>query len=190
MIIFISLLMAVIAVGFVIYPLLKQRMGVEVALENEALVELSSKRDTAYAMLKEVEFDYQSGILIEEDYRILQDRYKQKAVSVLKEIDTLTEEENKAEEEISEIRKGGKKPAGIGVDDIEAEILRLRKNKSRVAVVNNEDALENEIQRYRKPSPVTVGSGNFCTRCGTRSGAGDLFCANCGAELKHKEQAN
>jgi hypothetical protein len=59
-------------------------------------------------MLKELEFDLQSGILSKEDYQELEARYKSKAISVLKGID-------------------GLKEVGDVAADIERQVLELRR---------------------------------------------------------------
>lgn len=109
MTVFIALLLTVIAFVFIAYPLFKQRWKPSAnAIEDEGLLELQSRRDTTYSMLKELEFDYQSGILSEDDYRELDTRYKQKAVSILKDLDNLDKEtdiEDVLEKQILELRQ-------------------------------------------------------------------------------------
>ena len=59
-------------------------------------------------MLKELEFDFQSGILTEEDYRDLEARYKRKAISILRDVDNLekgTEVEAEIEKQVRELRQ-------------------------------------------------------------------------------------
>jgi hypothetical protein len=59
-------------------------------------------------MLKELEFDFQSGILTEEDYRNLEARYKRKAISTLRGIDDLakgTNVEEEIERQVRELRQ-------------------------------------------------------------------------------------
>ncbi|MAH39189.1 MAG: hypothetical protein CL873_01445 [Dehalococcoidales bacterium] len=112
MTIFTAVLLTVLTFAFIIYPLLRQRAPKVGLAEDEKLQELRSKRDTTYSMLKEMEFDLQSGILTEEDYHDLEARYKRKAISILKDIDDLN--------------------AGTNTeDDIEKRILELRQNKGR-----------------------------------------------------------
>ncbi len=113
MTIFVALVLAALTFVFVTYPLFKQRLRSVDAVENERLRELSSNRDTAYSMLKELEFDLQSGILSEEDYRDLEARYKRKAISILRDIDDL--------EKGTEV-----------MDEIERQILELRRSKDRL----------------------------------------------------------
>ncbi len=112
MTIFIAVLLTVATFAFIIYPLLRQRAPKVGLTEDEKLRELSSKRDTTYAMLKEMEFDLQSGILTEEDYHDLEARYKRKAISILRGIDDLKR--------------------GTNVEDeIEKRVLELRRSKGR-----------------------------------------------------------
>jgi len=110
--VFITILLTVATFAFVAYPLFKRRLRSVDSVENEKLQELHSKRDTTYAMLKELEFDFQSGILTEEDYRELEARYKGKAISILRDIDDVAE--------------------GSGVEEkIERQVLELRRDKGR-----------------------------------------------------------
>ena len=110
--VFIAVVLAVLTLAFIIYPLFRQRLSQEGLAEDEKLQELRSKRDTTYSMLKEMEFDLQSGILTKEDYRDLEARYKRKAISILRGIDDLK--------------------AGTNVEDeIEKRVLELRRSKGR-----------------------------------------------------------
>ncbi len=112
MTVFVALVLAVLTFAFIVYPLFKQRSPSEDSTEDEKAQELHSKRDTTYSMLKELEFDFQSGILTEEDYRELETRYKRKAISILRGIDDLEE--------------------GTNVEDeIEKRVLELRQSKGR-----------------------------------------------------------
>ena len=99
MIILVALILTVLTFAFIVYPLLKHRPRSADSVEGENLPKLHSKRDTIYSMLKELEFDFQSGILNEEDYRDLEARYRRKAISILKETDAL-EKGATVEEEI------------------------------------------------------------------------------------------
>jgi len=108
MTIFAAMILA--AVGFiaVAYPFLERRQESVTVGRDESSKELLFKRDTAYSMLKELEFDYRAGNLSDEDYRELEERYKARAVSILKKIDDL----------------GNEPPPQ---DTIEAEVIKLRK---------------------------------------------------------------
>ena len=170
MTIFVDVLLAVLGVVFIAFPFFnKNRAG---ASGDEARYrELHSKRDTTYSMLKEIEFDYQSGILNEEDYKDLEARYKRNAISILKDTDGLERKDTGGdiEEQVRKLRQvKTSKPApaaekqvpmkaGNLDDEMEAEILNLRKGKSQ---------------------------NRFCPECGTKSEEADRFCAKCGTKLK------
>jgi cytochrome c-type biogenesis protein CcmI len=106
----IALLLTVLTFAFVAYPLFKQRSRSVGSTQDEKVQELHSKRDTTYSMLKELEFDFQSGILTDEDYHDLETRYKRKAISILRDTDAL------------------EKDTGVE-DELEKQILQLRRSK-------------------------------------------------------------
>ena len=111
MIVLVSVILVVITFVFIAYPFFRRKPQSVALGEDRALRELHSRRDTAYSMLKELEFDYESGILAEEDYRDLEARYRRKAISTLKELDDLEE--------------------GGGLEDeIERQVRALRQNVS------------------------------------------------------------
>jgi len=108
MTVFVALVLAVLTFAFITYPLLKQKSRSVDSVEDEKLQELLSNRDTTYSMLKELEFDFQSGILTDEDYRDLEARYKGKAISILRDIDDLgkgSEIEEEIEKQVLELRR-------------------------------------------------------------------------------------
>lgn len=109
MTIFVAILLTVITFAFVIYPLFKQRLPSADSAEGEKRRELDSRRDTSYSMLKELEFDFQSGILSKEDYNDLEARYRGKAISILRSIDEFensADVEEEIEKEVQELRRG------------------------------------------------------------------------------------
>ena len=108
------LLMSMLTFAFIAYPFFRNRfvpLDTDPA-EDDKLQELNSRKDTTYSMLKELEFDRQSGLLTEEDYKDLEARYKGKAISILKDIDGLAKDDDVE-------------------DAIEKEVMSLRRSKDR-----------------------------------------------------------
>ncbi len=110
MTIFVALALTALTFAFIIYPLFKQRVRSADSVEDEKLQELYSKKNTTYSMLKELEFDFQSGILTDEDYHDLETRYKRKAISILRDTDALelengTDVEGEIEKQVLELRR-------------------------------------------------------------------------------------
>ncbi len=142
MTIFIALLITVLTFAFVVYPLLRRRPPSAGSAEDGKLGELHSKRDTTYSMLKELEFDFQSGILTEEDYRNLEANYKGKAISVLKDIDGL---------------KDGSQPEAEAEAAIERQVLELRRGKDRFCTQCGARRRESERSCSRCGASLTQG---------------------------------
>lgn len=108
-------LIGLVAVLFIIYPLIKRKNNT--SKENKANNEpqdLVLKKESVYASLKELEFDYQTGKLSREDYEGLRSQLESIAVSLLKKADRV--KEGKGREKTIE-------------EEIELEVLRLRKKK-------------------------------------------------------------
>ena len=162
MTILVAFVLTAISFGFIAYPLFKQKAASPALNGDDKYRELHSKRDTTYSMLKELEFDFQSGILTEEDYKELELRYKRKAISILKDADEL---EKDADAE----------------GDIEAQVKKLRRAKSN----NLEGEVEQEVLKLRRSAEgQRPARGNFCSQCGAASKESDRFCASCGTKLK------
>ena len=108
MTVLVTLILTILTFAFITYPLLKRKSRSVNSVEDERSQELYSKRDTTYSMLKELEFDFQTGILTEDDYQDLETRYRRKAISILREINDLgkdTEVEEEIERQILELRQ-------------------------------------------------------------------------------------
>lgn len=162
MTIFVALLITALTFAFVAYPLYRQRRRPANPAVDDRLGELLSNRDTTYSMLKELEFDYQSGILSKEDYQELEARYKGKAISVLKGIDGLKDVD--------------------GVEaDIEKQVLKLRRGKDSQPEVAAEDDIEKQVLGLRHVR------NSFCPQCGDKRQPNDRFCSRCGANLSKGE---
>lgn len=154
---FVSLLLAAATFIFVAYPLLRRRPRAAPSAADDSLQELYSKRDTTYSMLKELEFDHNSGILSHEDYADLESRYKESAISILKGIDSqrtsATDMEAEIERQIQQLRTNG--TAEVDIDaEIERQVGELRQER-----------------------------GPYCSQCGARSRPGNRFCSHCGVKL-------
>ncbi|MBI2850461.1 MAG: zinc-ribbon domain-containing protein [Chloroflexi bacterium] len=174
MTVFAVIVLTAAAFAFIAYPFFKQRGYSAVSTGDQKSRELLSRRDTTYSMLKELEFDYQSGILTEEDYRDLEARYKRKAISILKDADDLekgSEAEEGIEAEIRRLRRTGTKQAGDEVEQAVAKLRRVGKNQAG-------DQVEEAVSKLRQTR------GKFCPQCGTAAKADDRFCASCGAKLR------
>ena len=94
MAVLISLLIAVVAVAFVAAPfiLLTRRSSEPAAKDpdaSDALADLLAEKETVYASIQELDFDFISGKLSAEDHEMLRRRQEEHAATVLKRIDEL-----------------------------------------------------------------------------------------------------
>ena len=90
----ISLGIAVLVVAFVAAPffLLTGRSSEPVSKDPDApdpLRELLEEKETIYAAIQELDFDFKSGKLSAEDHQTLRQRYEAQAAGVLRRIDEL-----------------------------------------------------------------------------------------------------
>jgi NADH pyrophosphatase NudC (nudix superfamily) len=79
----------VVAVGvaaFVGYPLLEGRKRRD-WIGNHRASDLEERKEAIYAQIKDIDFDYATGKLSEEDYRELRMRYKREAAMILQQLD-------------------------------------------------------------------------------------------------------
>lgn len=102
MAVMISLGIAVVVVAFVAAPffLLTGRAS-EFAPKNpdapEALRDLLAEKETIYAAIQELDFDFKSGKLSAEDHQALRRRHEAQAAAVLKRIDEMQGKPDEAE---------------------------------------------------------------------------------------------
>lgn len=159
------------------YPLIKGSSSEEdeELPQDPYLQELVSKKEAAYSALKELEFDYGTGKLSEEDYQELRDQYKAKAVSILKEIDEAEARdsiESQIEQAVEELRLGTKSSR--------------REEKLAPEVVCSECGVINSLgDKFCSGcgEPLTKPKANVCAECGLDYQKGDKFCSGCGATL-------
>ncbi|MBI2305040.1 MAG: zinc ribbon domain-containing protein [Chloroflexi bacterium] len=159
MILFIALGLGLLAIGYVAFPLFRS----QAPLEAEALGEgtpygLTSRKDSVLYALQDLEFEREVGSLSEADYRTLDQRYRARAISILKEMD-----ENIGDESLEA--------------DIERRVKSLRRSSAKEPM---EETIERQVAALRQHPQE---KGKPCPRCGQSTGVGDRFCRHCGQNL-------
>ena len=122
-----------------------------------ALGEFVTQRDATFRAIKEIEFDFQVGNLSAADFNDLRERYKAKALQLIRTIRELEEEQGSEASEQAAPSVTAVLPAAKPEDDL----------------------LELAIARKRQSRQVTV----TCPSCGQHCRTGAKFCGNCGALL-------
>lgn len=184
------------AAVFVAWPLLagggrpEEFFGTEPG--EPVLQQLLFQRDTVYAAMKELEFDLATGKLSQQDFNQLHERYKRKAVAILKRIDDaragrLVASRRRDEDDEYD---GGLAPepsyraprdAAGDIDlDLEQEIAAFRKG-SRQGKGQRRDA-----PASRRTRGVSSAPRQSCPACGHSVADPEAqFCSRCGALLRN-----
>ena len=168
---FIGMAIAVVVIAYVAQPLLvrARRLASEDSLSDKLLAE----RDSIYTAIRDLDFDFQTGKLLEADYRVMRDKYAARGVEILRELDALGSADRG-------LQAADRPPAARGADEIEAAVLARRKAKP-VEVASAEDEIEATVRaRRRLKSETRLPT---CLKCGHPIDAADRFCAKCGAPL-------
>jgi len=108
---------------------------------------LTARRDAIYALIRELDADYETGKVNDHDYQALRKQYVAEGVSVLKQLDTLTGEDGR-----------------IAIEaEIEARVLALRRTHPTVETADRQPATRFCTQ-CGHPADL---EDRFCARCGT-----------------------
>jgi hypothetical protein len=166
---------------YVAWPLLKGNTRAEEYLgtkpEETILQRLNVQRDNTYAAMKELEFDLALGNLSQEDFRPLYERYKRRAVAILKRIDDVTAGRASSKEVL----------AGIEEDE-GGWAEESRRPAPPASAARSSLDIEQEIEAFRSRSRRRETSATpevTCPSCGRASADPEAaFCAKCGTSLR------
>ena len=193
----IEVVIALILVGFVAYPLLKEQTGEEESLDlPEDVEELYRRKETTYSALKELEFDFKTGKLSEGDFHELDARYRADALEILASIDarekgvSYTPSARRAKPQRKTERVAAAEPAVSAASASFAEPFtcaacgRVNREDARFcAGCGDELGVEADVLTTQ-PSDETDSEQLSCEECGTVARPGHRFCASCGAEVR------
>jgi len=175
----VGLAIAVIVVTYIAQPfVIKTR--VKAAAPESPRDQLLAERDTLYTTIRDLDMDFQTGKLVEADYRIMRDKYVARGVEILKELDATSVNRRSP--------TAGRAPRqATEGNEIEAAVLARRKNKSQIASrTTEEDEIEAAIRARRQTkigSRQSTMTSQTCPTCGTPFDPADRFCAKCGTAL-------
>ena len=168
MVIAAALILTVFCFIAVAIPLLRNKSNSERDWSYE-FEDSTTRSGSVPALLKQLETDYKTGILSEEDYHSLQNEFQAATAGAMgvevKGVSSLDEE---IENRVAGLRGGGKAVAG---DEIEEKIRQLRRTPT---VAGSRPAANGNTGQAKAP---------FCSQCGAKSKQGDRFCARCGNQL-------
>jgi hypothetical protein len=171
---FFAAILVLASVGIVAWPMLRRTGSKSVpglTTDNE-VSELLAQKDNVLFAINELESDYETGSLSKGDYHELREKYEEKAVRLIKTMDELKNARGFTEE-ISPVN-----------EEIEAEVVRLRRTKKAARDVNSCPGCRAAV----------AADALFCHRCGKALSANcpiceakvrpeDRFCVRCGAAV-------
>ena len=174
-VVFIGMAIIIIVAAYVAQPLLvRTRKSAPQDLPPDPLL---AERDSIYTAIRDLDFDFQTGKLLEADYRAMRDKYAVRGVEILKELDALGSTDRRPQ-------ATDRKQAVVVSDEIEAAVLARRKTKPQAA--SAEDDIEAAVRARRQSAnrnPQSEIRTHHCPKCGLPIDAVDRFCAKCGAPL-------
>ena len=145
--------------------------------KRQALV---AQKEAIVVEISNLDFDYDTGKIPEEDYRPRREHLIAEAATLLKEIDLLDQQ---FDDQLAEQLSARATPvSGSAADinlDIEAAIASRRAGTKEPA----------PVKLASEPVGTRNGKTNYCTQCGHPVEKGDKFCAGCGQNLLEPQRA-
>ncbi len=92
---FIGFMLIIAVTAYIAYPFYQsniQNMSFE---QNHRAEDLEARKLEIYSAIKDIEFDYEMGKLSEDDFLALRDKYKAEAITVLRQLDQLSQARGK-----------------------------------------------------------------------------------------------
>jgi translation initiation factor 2 beta subunit (eIF-2beta)/eIF-5 len=159
----IGTILALAALGFVLYPLFREGAPVVKSVRPGKETREPSASERAVAILREVEFDRETGKLSESDYETLKSAYTREALAALR----------------SEDSAAATAAPGVADDEVEAVILKYRARPTTCEACGP------------RPEPDAIycsSCGRYlagvCSGCGAKiDEVGARFCPACGESL-------
>jgi hypothetical protein len=179
----VGLAIAVIVVVYIAQPLII-KTRVKTATQESPRDKLLVERDALYATIRDLDLDFQTGKLVEADYRAVREKYTARGVEILKELDALGADRRLRLKPETADRS---RRQAAAIDEIEAAVQARRKIKPQAASrIAEEDEIEVAIRARRQTkisNQQSTISNQTCPSCGTPFDPADRFCAKCGAAL-------
>lgn len=165
-------IVAVTAIAYVVMPLFQPSTPLR-AEEDDQLAELIERKDETLRSIKEVEFDYHTGKLSEEDFERDDQRLRRQAIGLIRQIEVRSPD----------------------LTELDASLESTIESRRQVAdpVVANGTAPATQAVKLASapiaaPIAASVAADNrvFCHQCGAQARPDDKFCAKCGTELRNE----
>ena len=142
------IIMVLIAVGLVIFigePLVRRHLHeTPDGAQNQEVEQLTLQKETLYTAIRDLDFDYHTGKVDEQDFTELRSRLENEAIAILRDLDKIDPF------------------AGLD-DELERQIAALRQTPSATVAALNDLSAPTACTRCGTP---LQGDENFCAACG------------------------
>jgi hypothetical protein len=169
--ILIGLALLVATIPFVVSPFLRDERRKSRRLSS-VKVDLEERKTGALHALSDLDFDYRTGKVTQEDYESLRAQLVAEAGSL---IETAIQEKHKVEQQNLEPIVRHER------DEIEKQI------QARRDILRNDETCAHCGRQIKKLDQYCPGCGTAlgkaCPTCGKKVGLGDQFCPGCGTKL-------
>ena len=190
-------ILAAVIIGLPLYKAREYEPWEEVAApasgEGEAepeLKDLVAERDATYRAIKEIEFDFQVGNLSETDFADLRERYKARALSLIRAIRELEQAYNReaTDSQVPVVETSSSPQSTASVDDlIERAVAARRRLAKADATCPTCGQAHDRDARFCSHCGRQLNA--LCPACGKPYEPGENFCAYCGAPLRLSPEA-
>lgn len=169
----IGLAMAVVVGAYIAQPLFARARVV--STPDSPREQLLSERNALYGAIRDLDFDFQTGKLVETDYARAREKYMARGIEILKQLDVLAAGRRQPD--------AGRKPQEAMADDIEAAVQARRAGRAWPQLVDDE--IEAAVHARRRPQAAKQKpeASLKCPRCSYLVDPTDRFCGKCGAAL-------
>ena len=154
----IALAISLLAVAYVAWPLLRPSRVAQLPPDDDPLTALIQRKDTILRSIKELEFDYHMGKLSEADFQRFDQRLRQQAIGLIRQIEKVAPDMADLEQQLEEA------------------IAQHR------TVLDTAASVATNGTSHRSAA-ATVGDERVCPECSTPIVHSANFCANCGTSL-------
>lgn len=109
----VSLLLFAGAVAYVVYPLLRPGGGPKISSRVRKLAELNLQKEAIYSSIRDLDFDFRMGKLLEEEHdRIIRD-YKVQAAAILAAVERLAGDDRRGRQSVASDSRIASPAAGV-----------------------------------------------------------------------------
>ena len=169
---------------FVARPLLKPRFNLLSRVSRSDRLKI--QKEALLIQIGDLDFDFQTGKLTEDDHKQQRSKLMAEAASILQQMDDL---QGYSTQSKSSVEEGKKIESTSRVDaEVEAAIAKTTAQIRAAEEIKKGGNLKDNSE-HREPSRKPEAEEIICVKCGNAVDSSDKFCTICGHTLKQPQHA-